>query len=153
MGENEIFKITIFTIDFFHMISGEGAVLSMKPSNDFENRHTGLDCIEKNSKKFFSGTFLSRLSGMIRDLSMAFSFGDHPSVAAFMVAFRLSYLLRRILGDGPLQALFIPYFEGLRAHSEERALFFSSPNFFNRFFSSFFNGCSRNRHRDFTLFF
>ncbi len=53
-------------------------------------------------KRFFSGTLLSRLSGLGRDLAMAFAFGDHPSVAAFMVAFRFSNLLRRLLGEGPV---------------------------------------------------
>lgn len=75
-------------------------------------------------RRFFSGTLLSRVSGMVRDLTMAFAFGDHPSVAAFMVAFRLSNLFRRLLGEGPLQSAFIPYFEGLRIQNPEKAIIF-----------------------------
>lgn len=75
-------------------------------------------------RRFFSGTLLSRISGLGRDLAMAFAFGDHPSVAAFMVAFRLSNLLRRLLGEGPFQSAFIPYFEGLRVQDSEKAKFF-----------------------------
>lgn len=75
-------------------------------------------------RRFFSGTLLSRISGMVRDLTMAFAFGDHPSVAAFMVAFRLSNLLRRLLGEGPFQSAFIPYFEGLRVQDNEKATLF-----------------------------
>lgn len=75
-------------------------------------------------KRFFSGTLLSRVSGMVRDLAMAFAFGDHPSVAAFMVAFRFSNLFRRLLGEGPFQSAFIPYFEGLRVQSPEKGLDF-----------------------------
>jgi len=45
---------------------------------------------------------------MLRDISRAAAFGDHPSVAAFMVAFRFSHFLRRILGEGALQSIFIP---------------------------------------------
>jgi len=75
-------------------------------------------------KRFFSGTLLSRMSGLGRDLSMAFAFGDHPSVAAFMVAFRLSNLFRRLLGEGPLQSAFIPHFEGLRSQDSQQATFF-----------------------------
>lgn len=78
----------------------------------------------KHMQHFFSGTVLSRLSGFGRDLAMAFAFGDHPSVAAFMVAFRLSNLFRRLLGEGPLQSAFIPHFEGLRAADQGRALSF-----------------------------
>ncbi len=61
---------------------------------------------------------------MVRDLTMAFAFGDHPSVAAFMVAFRLSNLLRRLLGEGPFQSAFIPYFEGLRVQDTGKATLF-----------------------------
>lgn len=75
-------------------------------------------------KRFFSGTLLSRISGLGRDLAMAFAFGDHPSVAAFIVAFRFSNLLRRLLGEGPFQSAFIPYFQGMRLQSQERALVF-----------------------------
>lgn len=75
-------------------------------------------------KRFFSGTLLSRVTGLGRDLAMAFAFGDHPSVAAFMVAFRLSNLFRRLLGEGPLQSAFIPYFEGLRVEDGAKAAHF-----------------------------
>ncbi len=76
------------------------------------------------TKRFFSGTMLSRISGFLRDLSMAFAFGDHPSVAAFLVAFRLSNLFRRLLGEGPFQSAFIPHFEALRLQDQKRAAFF-----------------------------
>lgn len=61
---------------------------------------------------------------MGRDLAMAFAFGDHPSVAAFMVAFRLSNLFRRLLGEGPFQSVFIPHYEGLRVQKPHEAGFF-----------------------------
>lgn len=76
-------------------------------------------------RRFFSGTLLSRMSGMGRDLMMAFAFGDHASVAAFMVAFRLSNLLRRLLGDGPFQSAFIPHFMEIQVQDRSKAhLFF-----------------------------
>jgi putative peptidoglycan lipid II flippase len=84
-----------------------------------------LQNLSLQTRRFFSGVFLSRLSGLGRDLAMAFAFGDHPSIAAFMVAFRLSNLLRRLLGEGPFQSAFIPYFEGLRLQNQSKAgLFF-----------------------------
>lgn len=70
---------------------------------------------------FFSGTFLSRVSGMARDVAMAYAFGDLPAVAAFMVAFRLSHLLRRFFGEGPLQSVFIPHYEELRVQDPQAA--------------------------------
>lgn len=76
------------------------------------------------SKRFFSGTMLSRISGFLRDLIMAFVFGDHPSVAAFFIAFRLANLFRRLLGEGPFQSAFIPHFEGVRLQDPLKASFF-----------------------------
>ena len=80
--------------------------------------------VSLHSRRFFSGIMLSRISGMIRDLVMASIFGDHPSVAAFMVSFRLSNLLRRLTGEGPFQTAFTPHYEGLRLESPQRAVFF-----------------------------
>lgn len=77
--------------------------------------------ISKYARHFFSGTLLSRVSGMVRDIGMAAMFGDHPSVAAFMVAFRFSHFLRRILGEGALQSIFIPHYEELRLKDEKKA--------------------------------
>lgn len=75
-------------------------------------------------RRFFSGTLLSRMSGFGRDLSLALAFGDHPSIASFLIAFRFSNLMRRLFAEGPFQATFIPYFEGLRMQDEKQAVFF-----------------------------
>ena len=81
--------------------------------------------ISKGALSFFSGTFISRLSGLGRDVAMAFCFGSHPAIAAFMVAYRFSNLFRRMLGEGTLSSGFIPYFECLRKESPgEGARFF-----------------------------
>lgn len=87
--------------------------------------------VSKSALRFLSGTFLSRCSGLGRDLSMAFYFGSDPAVAAFMVAFRFANLFRRLFGEGALPASFVPHFETLRGESLEtgnqffRDLFFS----------------------------
>ncbi len=75
-------------------------------------------------RRFFSGMMLSRLSGLGRDLVMAYSFGDHAAVAAFIVAFRFANVLRRFFGEGPLQSAFIPQFEEMRNESREKAYSF-----------------------------
>lgn len=93
--------------------------------------HTDYSKFTSYAKRFFSGTLLSRFSGMFRDIAMAFAFGDHPSVAAFMVAFRFSQFFRRIFGEGSLQATFIPHYEQLRIESPKRAaLFFRELTFY-----------------------
>jgi putative peptidoglycan lipid II flippase len=76
---------------------------------------------------FFSGTMLSRVTGMLRDISMAFAFGTDPALAAFFVAFRFAHLLRRLFGEGILQTVFTPHFENMRkdkSSSEHAAGFF-----------------------------
>jgi putative peptidoglycan lipid II flippase len=83
-----------------------------------------IQTIRRSSHRFFSGTLLSRLTGMFRDMSMAYAFGTHPSIAAFMVAFRFAHLLRRLFGEGALQSAFIPEFENLRHQNENRAFTF-----------------------------
>ncbi len=85
----------------------------------------GVKGVSKGAISFFSGTFISRLSGLGRDVSMAFYFGTHPAIAAFMVAYRFSHLFRRVLGEATLSSGFIPYFECLRKESpQEGARFF-----------------------------
>lgn len=80
-----------------------------------------LSSILSKATRFFSGTALSRLSGFVRDLSMAYAFGAHSSVAALMVAFRLANLFRRLLGEGAMQSAFTPQFEKLKALSTQQA--------------------------------
>ena len=53
------------------------------------------------------------MSGVFRDMAMAFCFGSAPEIAAFMVAYRLSNLFRRLFGEGNLQSGFVPQFESL----------------------------------------
>lgn len=81
--------------------------------------------VTRSAFHFLSGTLLSRLTGLGRDMSMAFCFGSDPGVAAFMVAFRFANLLRRLVGEGPLASGFIPYFERMKGESTRQgALFF-----------------------------
>lgn len=80
--------------------------------------------IFQSAKRFFSGTALSRVSGMLRDMCMAYVFGTQVSIASFMLAFRFAHLLRRLFGEGALQAAFIPEFEALRKKNPESAFIF-----------------------------
>jgi len=74
-----------------------------------------------SATRFFSGTMLSRVTGMLRDMSMAYAFGTQSTVAALLVAFRFAHLLRRVLGEGAMQTALIPHLEHLRKDSSQRA--------------------------------
>ncbi|HSW73055.1 MAG TPA: murein biosynthesis integral membrane protein MurJ [Chlamydiales bacterium] len=86
-----------------------------------------------SARKFFSGTLLSRISGMLRDMALAFFFGSSPVIASFMIAYRFANLLRRLLGEGSLQAGFIPHFAGLKASRPKEAETFFRDGFFTLF--------------------
>lgn len=90
--------------------------------------NNALDSIKKHSLHFFSGTFLSRISGYIRDVAMASSFGADPLISLFLVGFRTSNLWRRLFGEGALQSILISSYEKARQESlkefqDERLLF------------------------------
>jgi putative peptidoglycan lipid II flippase len=76
------------------------------------------------AKLFFFGTLMSRFSGLLRDMAMAFCFGSTPEIAAFMVAYRLANLFRRFFGEGNMAAGFVPAFEHHRAESLEKGASF-----------------------------
>ncbi len=77
--------------------------------------------ISRSATHFLTGTFISRFTGMVRDLSMAYYYGTSPAVAAFLIAFRLSNLLRRLMGEGALLNGFIPFFEAKRKENPKKA--------------------------------
>jgi len=83
-----------------------------------------ITSIRHNAMRFLSGTALSRVSGMVRDMVLAFAFGTHEAIAALFVAFRLSHVCRRLFGEGALQSAFIPLFEELRTEAPVRAFRF-----------------------------
>jgi putative peptidoglycan lipid II flippase len=57
-----------------------------------------------------AATFLSRILGFIRDAVIAWFFGAGLSSDAFIAAFRIPNLLRRLFAEGSLSAAFIPVF-------------------------------------------
>lgn len=77
--------------------------------------------ILRSARSFFAGTALSRISGFLREIAIAIVFGSSPEIAAFMVSYRLANLFRRLLGEGNLQAGFVPHFTALK---EEGGQFF-----------------------------
>jgi putative peptidoglycan lipid II flippase len=58
-----------------------------------------------------SATFASRILGYIRDMLIAWSFGAGLYTDAFIVAFRIPNLFRRLVGEGALGMAFIPVFQ------------------------------------------
>ncbi|MEN9359753.1 MAG: hypothetical protein RL095_1288 [Verrucomicrobiota bacterium] len=72
------------------------------------------------------GNLISRLSGLLRDLAFAASFGTGAVANAFFWAFTLPNLFRNILGEGALTAAFIPLFSQVEKEGESAARSFAS---------------------------
>lgn len=68
-----------------------------------------------------SFTTLSRALGLIRDVVMAGFFGTSQSMSAFVVAFTIPNLFRRLFGEGALSAAFVPVFVETRRNEGDRA--------------------------------
>jgi putative peptidoglycan lipid II flippase len=80
--------------------------------------------LARSTFQFLSGTFISRITGLIREVIMAFLFGASPALAGFFIAYRFSNLIRRLFGDGAMLAGFSPHFEIARAQSTQTAITF-----------------------------
>lgn len=67
-------------------------------------------------------TLLSRLLGLVRQMLMGALFGTGLAHSAFVVAFRIPNLLRRLFGEGALSAGLIPvYAESMKRDGRESA--------------------------------
>lgn len=87
--------------------------------------------ILRSAFSFLSGTSLSRLTGLFREMSLAFCFGASPTIAAFWVAYRFANLMRRLFGEGALLAGFSPHFEAIRGVSPPKAACFFRDLFYS----------------------
>src|SRR5262252_5893121 len=65
----------------------------------------------KSSGAMAAATMTSRVLGMAREMVYAAFMGNTPVASAFMLAFQVPNLFRRLLGEGALTAAFIPIFK------------------------------------------
>jgi len=64
-------------------------------------------------------TLLSRLFGYARDLAIAVLLGTSFAADAFVIAFRIPNLLRRLMAEGAMTGAFIPVFTSYRVEHTE----------------------------------
>jgi putative peptidoglycan lipid II flippase len=77
-------------------------------------------------------TLISRICGYLRDQRVALLLGTSPAADAFILAFRIPNLIRRMTGEGALGASFIPVFTGhLRDKPWEATVSFVQKTFWN----------------------
>jgi putative peptidoglycan lipid II flippase len=80
--------------------------------------------VVKSAMQFFFGTVLSRFSGFFREMALGYWFGATPLIAAFLISYRFSQLLRRLFGESSLLSSFNPHYEALKAESPAKATSF-----------------------------
>ncbi len=64
----------------------------------------------KNVVVISGSTALSRILGLVRDVVIAHLFGASRAYDAYLIAFMIPHLLRRLLAEGALSSAFIPIF-------------------------------------------
>src|SRR5713101_3191650 len=65
----------------------------------------------KSSGALGAATLTSRVLGLLREIAYARFMGDGWVAGAFILAFMIPNLFRRLLGEGALTAAFIPIFK------------------------------------------
>ena len=71
-------------------------------------------------------TLLSRIAGFVRDIVLSAVLGSGPVADAFIVAFKLPNLFRRLFAEGAFSAAFVPLFaRELQGEGRDAALVFA----------------------------
>ncbi len=73
-----------------------------------------------------AATALSRVLGLVRDVSIAYRFGASATYDAFLIAFFVPHVLRQLLAEGALSTAFVPLYTGLGASSDDANRFASN---------------------------
>lgn len=79
-------------------------------------------------------TVVSRVAGYLRDAVIAYTFGAGMHADAFFVAFRVSNLLRRLVGEGALASSLVPIFTDVFTNRPKE----KAGEFVSGFFTLFF---------------
>ena len=66
-------------------------------------------------------TLASRITGLVRELLVAATFGASAATDAFNVAFRIPNLLRRLFAEGAFSQAFVPILAGTRTRDGDDA--------------------------------
>src|SRR6267154_4749254 len=80
----------------------------------------------KSSGAMAAATLTSRVLGMVREMVYAAFMGTTWVASAFVLAFQVPNLFRRLLGEGALTAAFIPIFKHKEIIAGEREMWRSA---------------------------
>ena len=80
----------------------------------------------KKTFSFSLATFLSRITGLLRDIMLAHIFGTSPFLDSYFVSISFPFFLRRIFAEGAMTSAFIPLYHENMKDIEKRNMFVSS---------------------------
>src|SRR6267154_6895648 len=80
----------------------------------------------KSSGAMAAATLSSRILGLVREMVYADFMGNTWVASAFVMAFQVPNLFRRLLGEGALTAAFIPIFKHKEITEGEQAMWRSA---------------------------
>src|SRR5204863_7070493 len=80
----------------------------------------------KSSGAMAAATLTSRVLGMVREMVYARFMGTSWVASAFLLAFQVPNLFRRLLGEGALTAAFIPIFKEKEKRDGDKAMWHSA---------------------------
>ncbi|TKR33688.1 murein biosynthesis integral membrane protein MurJ [Luteimonas gilva] len=76
----------------------------------------------RSTAVFSAMTFLSRISGLVRDQVYAAVFGASPAMDAFVVAFRIPNFMRRLSAEGSFSMAFVPVLAEYKERGDHAAV-------------------------------
>ena len=77
-------------------------------NNKQKNSHADRRRLLLASFQVAAGTFLSRVFGLARDMTIAIQFGASPATDAFFIAFKIPNFFRRMFAEGSFTQGFVP---------------------------------------------
>ncbi len=100
--------------------TGQGAGKA-NPGGPGARRYTRAVTLFKSASLVSLLTLASRITGLVRELLMAATFGASALTDAFNVAFRIPNLLRRLFAEGAFSQAFVPVLAGERETHGDQA--------------------------------
>ena len=91
------------------------------PAGRWPGGYTAAVSLFKSASLVSLLTLASRITGLVRELLMASTFGASALTDAFNVAFRIPNLLRRLFAEGAFSQAFVPVLAGVRAKDGDDA--------------------------------
>ena len=71
---------------------------------------------------FSSGTFVSRVLGLVREIVIASVFGANVATDAFLIAFRIPNFMRRLFAEGSFSMAFVPVLTEYKERRDHAAM-------------------------------